>query len=896
MALKIIKPGMDSKQVIARFEAEQQALALLDHPNIAHVFDAGTTQDGHPYFAMEYVRGIPITEHCDKNKLTIDERLKLFQSVCQAVQHAHQKGIIHRDIKPSNILVQVQGQDAVAKVIDFGVAKALGRPLTDRTVFTEQGQLIGTPEYMSPEQAEMAERDIDTRTDVYSLGVVLYELLTGALPFDPDTLRSAAIGEIQRIIRDEEPPKPSTRLSSLGEEATKIAQSRRTDVATLARRLYKELEWIPMMAMRKERERRYRSAADLGQDIENYVNGDPLIAGPESVAYRAKKFARKHTAFIASVAAILAVLLAALVVSTMMYFGAEQAREKESIARTEAEQAREEEAIARNEAEQAKNAEREQRELAERSLYVNRINLAEKYYQESNIGRVRELLAACPNDLRCWEWHYLWDISDESLMTLRGHTYGVYSVAFSPDGKRIVSGSLELKVWDAESASELLTLRGHKSWVLSIAFSPDGKRVVSGSGDNTLKVWDAESGVELMTLRGHTNFVRSVAFSPDGKRVVSGSGDNTLKVWGPVNRKAVAAGKIVDELYQEHGFYYDVIDVLKVDKTLDESVRNYALQIANSLKWKDPVKLNEESWKIVSLPDGNAVAYQEALSKAEKAVSSAPNDWRILNTLGVAQYRVGKYEDALKTLASSDKKRTDANQPSIPEGWAFMAMALHKLARAEEAKAALSQRRPLLRGVLFTLYAEGEEAKGLFAEVLQIAGIKPIKSVVPEKNLAIPEGAQNCAAKLQEIHTAIKQYQKDKGAFPKRLSALVPGYVSAETLFCPNDPEHKTSYFPDPNLPCSYTYDFSDDLVQVGLTCRERKTQQMKLFGEVVPIVRCMHHGSETIVSLSVGGQVYWSRLNWELVFMPDYQSGDERLILVPVDANSETQQKSKAN
>jgi WD40 repeat protein/predicted Ser/Thr protein kinase len=540
VALKIIKPGMDSKQVIARFEAEQQALALLDHPNIAQVFDAGTTQNGHPYFAMEYVKGIPITEYCDKNKLTIEERLKLFQSVCQAVQHAHQKGIIHRDIKPSNILVLVQGQNPVAKVIDFGVAKALGRPLTDRTLFTEQGQLIGTPEYMSPEQAEMAERDIDTRTDVYSLGVVLYELLTGALPFDSDTLRSAAIGEIQRIIREEEPPKPSTRLSSLGEEATKIAQSRRTDAATLARRLYKELEWIPMMAMRKERERRYRSAADLGQDIENYVNGDPLIAGPESVAYRAKKFARKHTGPIASAATILAVLLVALVVSTMMYFGADQAREKESIARTEAEQAREKEATARNHAEQAKNAEQEQRKLAEqraeeyrRSLYVNRINLAEKCYWESNISRVRELLGGCPNDLRGWEWHYLWHISDQSRMTLRGHEELVSSVAFSPDGKRIVSGGYDntLKVWDAESGGEVMTLRGHDNSGLSVAFSPDGKRIVSGSDDKTLKVWDAESGGEVMTLRGHQEGVQSVAFSPDGKRIVSGSNDNTLKVW-----------------------------------------------------------------------------------------------------------------------------------------------------------------------------------------------------------------------------------------------------------------------------------------------------------------------------------------------------------------------------
>lgn len=251
VALKVIKPGMDSKQVIGRFEAERQALALLDHPNIARVFDAGATENGRPYFVMEYVKGTPITEYCDRNKLDIQERLELFIQVCEAIQHAHQKGIIHRDIKPSNILVSQQEEKAVTKVIDFGVAKAIHQPLTERTLFTQQGQLIGTPEYMSPEQAELTKEDIDTRSDIYSLGVLLYELLTGILPFEKDTLYQAAFDEILRVIRVEDPPRPSTRLLSLGEQATQIAASRRTDIRTLAVRLNKELEWIPLMAMRK---------------------------------------------------------------------------------------------------------------------------------------------------------------------------------------------------------------------------------------------------------------------------------------------------------------------------------------------------------------------------------------------------------------------------------------------------------------------------------------------------------------------------------------------------------------------------------------------------------------------------------------------------------------------
>jgi len=326
VALKVIKPGMDSSRVIARFEAERQALALLDHPNIAHVHDAGTTGAGRPYFVMEYVKGLPITEHCDLHKLTIEDRLNLFHQVCLAVHHAHQKGIIHRDIKPSNILVSTHDDQAIPKIIDLGVAKAISQPLTEQTLYTEDSQLLGTPEYMSPEQADMASEDIDTRSDIYSLGVLLYVLLTGVLPFDSTTFREGGIDRIRQVIREANPKTPSTRLTRLGDEAKKVAESRRTEVATLAKCLHKELEWIPLKAMRKERSERYRSASELADDIENYLKGDPLIAGPLSAAYRLKKLVRRNRALVSGAAAVLLVLVAGIIVSTVLAIGQARAR------------------------------------------------------------------------------------------------------------------------------------------------------------------------------------------------------------------------------------------------------------------------------------------------------------------------------------------------------------------------------------------------------------------------------------------------------------------------------------------------------------------------------------------------------------------------------------------
>ncbi len=369
VALKIIKPGMDTRQVIARFEAERHALAMMDHPNIARVLDAGTTETGRPYFVMELVKGVPITQYCDEHHLTPQERLELFVPVCHAVQHAHQKGIIHRDIKPTNVLVAEYDDRPVPKIIDFGVAKAIDQRLAERTAFTQFGQVVGTIDYMSPEQAKLNQLDIDTRSDIYSLGVLLYELLSGETPFERQRLRSAAFDEILRIIREEEPPRPSLRLSSSG-SLPSIAANRDTEPKKLSALVRGELDWIVMKALEKDRTRRYETANGFAADIDRYLSDEPVLACPPSAGYRLRKFARRNKGPVLAVSLVLLALVAGIVGTTLGLLEARTAAEAERKAREA-------------EAQQRQKAEASEKKASEEAAVANAIT---EFLQQDLLG------------------------------------------------------------------------------------------------------------------------------------------------------------------------------------------------------------------------------------------------------------------------------------------------------------------------------------------------------------------------------------------------------------------------------------------------------------------------------------------------------------------------------
>jgi WD40 repeat protein/tRNA A-37 threonylcarbamoyl transferase component Bud32 len=539
VALKIIKLGMDSRQIVARFEAERQALAMMDHPNIARIFDADVTDNARPYFVMELVRGIKITEYCDQNQLPTHERLQLFILVCQAIQHAHQKGIIHRDIKPSNILVTLHDGVPVPKVIDFGIAKATQQELTDKTLFTHFQQFIGTPAYISPEQAEMSGLDIDTRADIYSLGVLLYELLVGQTPFDAKEMMRGGLDALRQIIREKEPLRPSTKLSTLQRHArTTAGKCRQTEVAKLVHQLQGDLDWIVMKCLEKDRKRRYETANGLAADIQRHLAHEPVVARPPSAAYKLQKAWERSKLVITAGVVVAVALVAGISVSTWLAIRATQATkgefEQRVAAQTAQTKAETEQQRANTQAQKASESEQKSR----RYLYAAEMNLAQQALKVNNLGRARQLLdrqrpKPGEEDLRGWEWRYLWQLTRGSaLLTLTNRSTPGFSVSFSPDGQRLAVGWWDGRVdlWDAPARRWVRALTDReRPHVGRVAFSPVRNLLAATSEPNGVTLYDLDSGRETILWRGPEEAeweVRDLRFSQDGSKMVIYAGSN----------------------------------------------------------------------------------------------------------------------------------------------------------------------------------------------------------------------------------------------------------------------------------------------------------------------------------------------------------------------------------
>jgi WD40 repeat protein/serine/threonine protein kinase len=661
VALKIIKAGLDTGQIIARFEAERQALAMMDHPNIARVLDAGATASGKPYFVMELVKGIPITEYCEQKGLTPKERLRLFIQVCNGVQHAHQKGVIHRDLKPTNVLVAEYDNEAVPKIIDFGVAKATSHRLTEKTVFTEFGQLVGTLEFMSPEQAKLNQVDVDTRSDIYSLGVLLYELLTGTTPFTRQQLASKAFDEVLRIIREEQPPKPSTRVTTLsGGTEQEIRDPHR-----LSQLLRGDLDWIVMRSLDKERNRRYGTAEKFAEDVQRYLDGQPVLARPPSTSYKLRKFVRRHRGAVAAAVAILLMLVLGLAGTG---YGFRQALTSERDALRARDQQRR---LMFDMAVEKGMRLLDDGFVAPGMLWLARAleiapqdAAARQQVVRSNLNawrpRLHTLESVLPHDgpVLCVAVHpegrllatgsadngaHVWDLgTGQRIAGPVRHDGDVHDLKFGADGSWVVSTSLQADalLWNTRTGNSMGALRADASprerlrGLQSVAIQPALERwIVTSYRDGSVRIWDRDELTLIGDLPKQDHVVHALDVSADGKRLLTGCHDGTARVWDLETRKLLAAFQLGGQTRVASAGFVGANDDRIVTGGSDGSVYLWSLQDAQEDEDRTLTLAAGQAQK--ELPGHAGAVHRLRVSRGGDRILTASFD----NTVGIHDLR-----------------------------------------------------------------------------------------------------------------------------------------------------------------------------------------------------------------------------------------------------------------